>query len=113
MSAGPLGDQPVRDVMREHRWQYPALADKLGVTYMHLYGATRGFTAPSPYLRKHLPEILGTPLEELFTAAALASSYRPYRAAERPWARPLEFSDEAVDAAAAFVEATEVDGNDR
>ncbi len=72
MQGQKYGDQPVVLVMHEQRWTYPQLALKLGVTHKHLYAAARGVTTPSWLLREQLPEVLGTPLAELFTPESLA-----------------------------------------
>lgn len=84
---GVLGIQPVRDVMKRERWQVKALADEVGVSYMHLYNVVRGVTAPSPQLREQLPQILGVPLSELFTGAALATEYNPQFTSRDSWVR--------------------------
>lgn len=84
---GPLGHQPLRAVMKEQRWHVSTLSEELGVSYSHLFNVMRGKTPPSPYLRRRLPEVLGVPLADLFTAAALASRYRPVLQEYHPWAR--------------------------
>ncbi|HZN70583.1 MAG TPA: helix-turn-helix transcriptional regulator [Micromonosporaceae bacterium] len=75
MSTTRFGRQPARDVIFLKRWSVVGLAAELGVKHAHLNQAIRGRVRPAPRLRERLPELLGVPLEELFTAEALE---RPY-----------------------------------
>lgn len=67
-----FGEQPILQLMHTERWTINALARKIGVDRQHLGRAINGRVHPSPRTRKMLPEIFNRPLEELFTADALA-----------------------------------------
>ena len=73
MQGQKYGDQPAVEVIYDQRWTYTRLALELGVTHKHLYAACRGVTTPSDVLRKRLPEVLGVPLADLYTAESLTA----------------------------------------
>jgi transcriptional regulator with XRE-family HTH domain len=66
-----FGQQPCRALLREKGWSILQAAQEIGVTYPQLHYAMNGTTRPRPDVRERLPELLGVPLEELFTPEAL------------------------------------------
>lgn len=81
-SSSPFGRQPMYDAMKAERWTHVLLAHELGVPTTHVKNVALGWTRPKQILRDRLPEILGVPLESLFTAAALEKKF-----AEQPQTR--------------------------
>jgi hypothetical protein len=73
--ATKFGPQPARDVMHRERWECNRLADRLGVSYQHLYLAITGRTPASPLLRSALPAILNCKITDLFTEDSLAAEF--------------------------------------
>lgn len=71
--------QPAREVMYAQRWSAALLAEEIGVSYGHLRCVLAGTSALSPEVREKLPQILGTPLEELFSPELLARQYHGRR----------------------------------
>jgi hypothetical protein len=74
-----FGVQPAHKIIRDQQWTFPAVAKALDIPFPHLVRSVRGMTVPSPGLRERLPELLGVPLEELFTAEILAHTYDTHR----------------------------------
>lgn len=70
-----FGVQPARQCIADHGLTVSAAAEKLGENRGHFYRALLGYVAPCRRLRRTLPELLDTPLEELFTAESLAHQY--------------------------------------
>lgn len=81
MSSSPnsrYGRQPVADILRkECGWSVRFVANKVGVPELHLVNVVHGRSAPSPRVREALPDLVGRPLEELFTPESLAGQYLP------------------------------------
>lgn len=76
---GPLGLQPLVEVLKQERWTYAAAAREVGVSYAHLYNVAIGRTAPSPMLREGLPRLLRTSQRRLFTSEALRATFQPHK----------------------------------
>jgi hypothetical protein len=75
-----FGRQPVADILRRRGISRVQVSKTLGVKYSILNNTLAGHQAPSPMLREGLPEMLGEPLEKLFTAEPLAREQgRRYR----------------------------------
>lgn len=73
-----FGLQPIRDVVWRKGYSHTEFAAMTGIEpRAHVNGAIRGYVPPSEDLRRIAPAILGVPLEELFTAEALAQVCRP------------------------------------
>jgi transcriptional regulator with XRE-family HTH domain len=70
-----FGFQPIREVLFTRRIYQTTVAKDLGVTFGHLRRAVTGRCRPNNTLRKKLPEYLGVPLTDLFTADSLAKPY--------------------------------------
>lgn len=69
------GRQPARIIILEQGLFIRKVAEAINETDTHLYKALSGVIVPSPNVRKRLPELLGRPLEELFTPEALEREY--------------------------------------
>lgn len=67
--------QPVRRALILADMSVTQAAEKIGVTWSHLYATVIGRTTPSEVVRQRLPELLGIPLEELYDADLLARTY--------------------------------------
>jgi len=67
--------QPIYWVLRDEGRTIAGVARKVPVSSQQLKNAVHGRTPPSPLLRARLPEILGRPLEALFTDEALKTQY--------------------------------------
>lgn len=76
---GPLGLQPVIEVLEQQRWTYTAAARELDVSYAHLYNVATGRTAPSPAVRTGLARMLRTAQRRLFTPDALDATFEPHK----------------------------------
>jgi len=76
--------QPVYFLMKEQGRSIGAIADVLGVPYLHLRAAMYGTTYPSKILREKLPKFFGVPLGELFDADVLAGEHDPRKAGRWP-----------------------------
>ncbi len=73
-----FGAQPIRDIVWRRGYTHSEFAALTGIEpRSHVNGAIRGYVPPSEELRVIAPKILGVPLEELFTAEALAQVCRP------------------------------------
>jgi hypothetical protein len=72
MSESRFGTQPAQALLREQRWSVAAAAREICVTYPQLRGAVIGWSRPTPAVRDGLSKLLDKPVEELFTAEALA-----------------------------------------
>lgn len=70
------GLQPARAVLTQERWTVAAAADKIGVDRQHLMHALHGLIVPNPVVRRRLPELLGRPIEDLFTQAVINTPSR-------------------------------------
>jgi len=70
-----FGHQPARQALFDQRWSIARAATEIGVPVSHLGNCVYGKIVPSPGVRERLPRLLGVPLEELFTAEALAEEY--------------------------------------
>lgn len=84
------GRQPALRVMASKRWTIAAAAREIGIEYHLLHATLVGRTTPSPHIRNALSNLLGTPLEYLFTAEALVAKYRahqPYPPRRKPGAK--------------------------
>ena len=81
MKVARYGPQPAWKILAKQRSTAMA-AMKLGVTYGCLRGALMGYSAPSREIRIGLSEMLGLPVEELFTPQALAAVPRQRKTAE-------------------------------
>lgn len=77
--------QPMYFLMKDQGRSIGAIADVIGVSYLHLRGAMYGTTYPSTVLRDKLPKFFGVPLSELFDADILAGEH-DHRKAGR-WAK--------------------------
>lgn len=66
-----FGPQPIAQVMRDQRWQIKRFAAEHGLSYGHLHRVVIGQTAASRELQRVLPDLLGVPLEDLFTSESL------------------------------------------
>lgn len=71
MVSSTFGRQPLCGVLHEQRWQIKRLADEHGLSYNHLYNVVTGRVAASRELQQVLPDILGVPLDSLFTPESL------------------------------------------
>jgi hypothetical protein len=80
MAQGRFGFQPARVELFKQRKSIHAAAAEIGCSPKHLENVVRGRTHPSSLVRILLPEILGVPLEDLFTKDILAKEYDPRRA---------------------------------
>lgn len=77
-----FGAQPLYLLLRDRgRGSITELARELRVPERHLFNVLYGWTRPNDILRRRLPDLLGLPLTELFTAEALAEPFatRPKR----------------------------------
>lgn len=70
-----FGVQPARDEIARQGWTITRCAEALGVSRGHLNYSLLGTISPSRLLRESLPELLGIPLEKLFTEESLAATY--------------------------------------
>ncbi|MCW2090244.1 UNVERIFIED_ORG: hypothetical protein M2328_003524 [Rhodococcus erythropolis] len=70
-SSSKFGRQPISQVLHDQRWQIKRFADEHGLSYQHLFNVLCGRVAASRELQKVLPDILGVPLDELFTRESL------------------------------------------
>lgn len=66
-----FGRQPIHALLRERRWPLTTFAIQHGINQDHLRNATLGRIAASRELQDVLPELLGVPIEELFTPESL------------------------------------------
>jgi len=71
MPAVPMGVQPARLIVDQHRIPIRELAEKLNLTQGHVFRALLGYCYPKPELIKGLCEMFDKTPEELFTADAL------------------------------------------
>jgi hypothetical protein len=69
--------------LRRERYTIRLAAELIGVPESHLRIAVGGYARPMDAVREKLPTLVGVPLEELFTPAALA---KPYDASKNAWA---------------------------
>jgi hypothetical protein len=75
-----FGPQPIREYVWREGWTHGEFAELSGVRpYAHVTQAMAGKCPPSPALRKAAVELLGMPLQVLFTSEAIATTYRPKR----------------------------------
>lgn len=82
-----FGAQPLYLILREQgRGTITEVARKIGVPERHLYNVVYGWTRPNDVVRDKLPELLGIPLREMFTADAVAAPYfeQPHTSRRRP-----------------------------
>lgn len=101
--------QPVRQVIAQRGWTLVEVADAIGVDRNHFLSTVRGLAYPRDDVRERLPKYLGVPLEALYDEDRLAERYsgpRGRRGGRRVGANELQFSDEAIDRAIAFLRAT-------
>lgn len=70
-----FGKQPALRLMRERQVTIAGAARAIEVYENHLRQAVHGRVAPSPTVRRELPKLLGLPLGDLFTPAALEARY--------------------------------------
>lgn len=68
-----FGRQPICDVLHDHRWTTTRFAAHHGLNRNHLYNASTGRVAVSRELQHVLPDLLGIPLDELFTSDSIIS----------------------------------------
>lgn len=71
MTASRYGRQPLGDKMHEQRWTITRLAKDHDFDALHLKYVVSGVVRPNMDIRERIPDILGVPLEDLFTAEAL------------------------------------------
>lgn len=94
MTETRYGPQPIIGKMNEHRWMPTRFAHEIHEKPRHVKNAMRGVVRPSRVLREQAPRILGVPLEELFTAAALEPpntghpAYDPNANRQHPFRNP-------------------------
>lgn len=69
------GVQPARRLVANRRETICQTADEVGVRCSHLMAALAGHTPPRDRVRERLPEVLGVPLEKLFTRDVLAVGF--------------------------------------
>jgi transcriptional regulator with XRE-family HTH domain len=69
------GVQPSRSILLQQARTVAGVARLLQVSPQHLKNALSGLTPPRPEVRERLPEILGVPLEQLFTQSALTRQF--------------------------------------
>lgn len=69
------GPQPLRAVLTKNRYTVRQAAAAINVDPLHLTNVIRGGARPCQAVRDRLPELLGVPLEELFTEDALLLPY--------------------------------------
>lgn len=81
-----FGVQPAREELALRRWTVTDTALKLGESRGHLNNTLLGYIAPCQRLRSTLPELLGVPIEKLFTPEALAVTYGHGKRGVRPGA---------------------------
>jgi len=67
-----FGTQPAREILRARRLSIRDVAVALGVSPRHLYNALQGYITPRTEVRQKMPDLLGVPLEELFTPDVIA-----------------------------------------
>lgn len=109
------GEQPVVRFLKSRGISYKEAAAYCGVTPRHLRAACVGVVLPAPQVKERLPRMLGLPIECLFTEKVRLLDYNPMIGGKNSQLRNgikpndnLVFSDAAVDAAAAYLQATEV-----
>ena len=69
------GVQPLRAVLVAQRYTTRQAADAIGVDWVHLGGTIKGHIRPCQVIRDRLPELLGVPLEDLYTPDMLVLPY--------------------------------------
>lgn len=104
MATNRYGEQPVVRFLKTRGILYSEAADAISVDRRHFRNVCGGVVRPSPVILERLPKYIGLPVECLFTEEALATEYNPMMRRGR---KPLVFSDAAIDAAAAYLQATE------
>lgn len=67
--------QPARQILRDQYLTITDAADRIGVPQGHLRAVLAGTVAPQRTVRERLPELLGVPLEDLFTQDLLAREW--------------------------------------
>jgi hypothetical protein len=76
-AARRFGIQPVQNIILNDGRTIAGFVRSLSVDRAHAMVAIAGRVPPSPELRDELVSRLGLPLERLFTASALAATYKP------------------------------------
>ena len=74
-----FGCQPAREILLRGGRSITGTARALDIPRSHVHSALLGICAPAPGLRTGLSELLGLPVEALFTSSALAATYDPSR----------------------------------
>jgi transcriptional regulator with XRE-family HTH domain len=67
--------QPARDLIAESGRTIIGIAEEIGVKRSHLAKSLYGYCTPCQAVRNRLPQILNTPLDQLFTPELLARHY--------------------------------------
>jgi hypothetical protein len=80
-----FGPQPIRDAVWRAGWTHAAFRDLTGIKPSgHVAMAMNGRCPPNAELRRVAPQLLGLPLDQLFTPETLARVHQPKH---RPRAR--------------------------
>ncbi len=69
------GRQPIRSLLSRRGWTVTRLALHLGMSARTLSRPLLGECAPSNVLREKLPDLLSTPLDQLFTPESLRGTF--------------------------------------
>jgi hypothetical protein len=77
MRTTKFGEQPLRSIILNDGRTLAGFARTLKCDKTHTLLAIAGRVPPSPQLRAELTARLGLPVEVLFTASALAATYKP------------------------------------
>lgn len=80
-----FGPQPIREEVWRAGWTHSEFSELTGISpTVHVRLAMSGKCPPNPELRRVAPILLGLPLEKLFTAESLATTFIPKRGRVRP-----------------------------
>lgn len=79
-------EQPARTYLQRERYSIPLAAQTIGVPESHLRNVLYGRTRPMEQVKTGLSELLGIPVEKLFTPEVLEKPYNPIR---NPW-KPID-----------------------